>query len=717
MILKVAGEILDYNEDIEIERQAKLFQDVSGVFGDYSYSFEIPKTDRNVEILGVKSINENLPYDKRKDAEIFTATGELLYSGYLMIEGVSDTISASFFSGNNSWFEATRKNVRTYNYKVYEKDANYTNISQSWGLDYGIVFPLVDRGTLYQRDTPTMYENDWQPFIYVKDVINTILSQSGGIKMAGDLVKDPLYNSLVTTNGGLAGVQDRINDQSVYIGKNTAQSFTSTTQTTVTFTDTDIPFGSSERWVNNQYILKEDMATLSVVLNLKISASTIFFIYVRLNGTNVFRKQYVSAKSVQETITINNILANDVIDVQSAKLSGFANYDIQAGSFIKVSPVKFRKVYPAQLLPDLDGNEFIANIFTMFNVFSSYNSNTRTINTRFLENIKNQDAIDISSYIGEIEGNNFTDLVGSYAKSSRFVYTESGDDFVEEYNSVNPIFYGGGELVIDNDFIEDESDFAEMDFTAPFQIPVKWLGFNLPLLEMNEFIVESSVDYSSVSNVSGNARFRYPALSAVVFDIGDFVRITGSTEGSYDGFYRVTFYSSVGSNRFVEFENVTYVANSQGKLEIISIKDILNEDSITIANLPSTPLSDFTDTTSIYYEGNSITNLAVGYFWLPQVVKPINRIRQALTFGSVNDSQYYQKGLLDVYYKTTEAILNDPVMITVEAYLPEKVFRDIDFTRPVRIQHKDFNLLFLVNSISGYKGSHLPCELELIKLS
>jgi hypothetical protein len=563
-----------------------------------------------------------------------------------------------------------------------------------------------------------MYENDWQPFIYVKDVINTVLSQSGGIKMAGDLVKDPLYNSLVTTNGGLAGVEDRINDQSAYIGKSSGQTINSTTLATVTFTDTNAPFSTSDRWASNQYTLKEDMITLKVVINLKISTAAYPKIAVRLNGSVVFTRSYFNAKTIEDTITISNIVKGDVIDVQAAKaITVTPNFDIQTGSFVKVEPVKFRKVYPAQLLPDLDGNEFIANIFTMFNVFSSYNSNTKTITTRFLENIKNQDAIDISSYIGEIEGNNFTDLVGSYSKSSRFVYTESGDDFVEEYNSVNPIFYGGGELVIDNDFIEDESDFAEMDFTAPFQIPVKWLGFNLPLLEMNELIVENTLSYSSVSNASTKARFRYSIVSPVIFAVGDLVKIGESTEPLYDGVYRVSAIGVQANTNYVEFQDVLYIANSQGKLDVLAVKDILNEDSITIANLPSTPLSDFTDTTSIYYEGNSITNLAVGYFWLPQVVKPINRIRQALTFGSVNDSQYYQKGLLDVYYKTTEAILNDPVMITVEAYLPEKVFRDIDFTRPVRIQHKDFNLLFLVNSISGYKGSHLPCELELIKLS
>lgn len=44
MMIRVAGEFLDFNEEIEIERQIKLFEDIDSTNGDFSYTFELPKT-------------------------------------------------------------------------------------------------------------------------------------------------------------------------------------------------------------------------------------------------------------------------------------------------------------------------------------------------------------------------------------------------------------------------------------------------------------------------------------------------------------------------------------------------------------------------------------------------------------------------------------------------------------------------------------------------
>jgi hypothetical protein len=730
MRIKVGNEYLDFNDSIEIERQAKLFQDISGIFGDYSYSFSIPKTDRNIDILDLKSINQRMTVGVKRDCILYTDANEQLYSGFIRIESIGEAIECSFFTGNNSWFEATRKRISEYNFNRLIKEFNYANVVASWTQKSGIVWPLVDRGTLHKRNTPTLYDNDLQPFIYVKDAINEILGQSGGIKLAGDILKDPTYNTMITTNNGLFGIQDRIARQEAYIGKGANQTVNSTTFATLTFTDTTDPYSPSDYYTSSVYTIPEGWSVGKVEYKLDINPVLSFFnvsVRIAINDIAVTTTNY-STRTISDVITVNNLSSGSTIKIQVAKpssISGVSDFDVLDTSFVKISPIKFLNVYPQQLLPNLDANEFIANVFTQLNIFSAYDATRKVIETRVLENIKNAPEIDISEYVSRVTQNGFTELVADYGKSSRFMYIESGDEYTEEYNSINPIFYGGGEVVIDNDFIEEKVDFAELDFVAPWQIPVEWLGFALPLLEMNEFVIESSQSYSGVQAVSGPtfvARFRWlSVLTENTYSVGDLVKITDSgTSTTYNGIYRVT---AVGSDSLYDYLEVgiLYEDDSQGLIEKVRIDDILNEDQITICNVPNTDTSDFTTLPEIAIVNNGSVNftdnIALGYFWLPQVNKPINRIRQSLSFGDVNDPQWYQQNLIETYYNISNQVLNNPVMVTVEAFIPEKVFKDMDFLRPLRLRTAEFNSQFILNRVTGYQGSHLPCELELVQLT
>jgi len=52
MMIKVNGEYLDFDDVVEIESQIKLFEDIETSNGDYSYSFTLPKTNKNLKALG-----------------------------------------------------------------------------------------------------------------------------------------------------------------------------------------------------------------------------------------------------------------------------------------------------------------------------------------------------------------------------------------------------------------------------------------------------------------------------------------------------------------------------------------------------------------------------------------------------------------------------------------------------------------------------------------
>jgi len=105
MMIKVSNEYLDFDDVIEMEKQIKLFEDISTTDGDFSYSFELSKTIHNTRLLrNPFPDNVSKPVYQRIPAEILNDAGALTYSGYIRVERISQTYECSFFSGNNNWF-------------------------------------------------------------------------------------------------------------------------------------------------------------------------------------------------------------------------------------------------------------------------------------------------------------------------------------------------------------------------------------------------------------------------------------------------------------------------------------------------------------------------------------------------------------------------------------------------------------------------------------
>lgn len=107
--------------------------------------------------------------------------------------------------------------------------------------------------------------------------------------------------------------------------------------------------------------------------------------------------------------------------------------------------------------------------------------------------------------------------------------------------------------------------------------------------------------------------------------------------------------------------------------------------------------------------------LSYGWFVKPFIGKNIDNIKSALAFE--NPTGYSGVGLKEDYFKLTENVLNDPVKLIAEMYLPESEYLNLDFSKPKYIKTKEFTASFFCLSVEGWEASHLPCEVELIKLS
>jgi len=389
MMIKVGSDYLDFEGDIEVDRQANLFEDISKVNGDFSYSFDLPDTQGNREKLGILTINSVPTFTQKTDCVIYSSTGEDLFYGYLRVERITDVISCSFFSGNNNWFVLTDSPLREYNFTIFDKEFTEANVLASHVLSNGIVWPLMDRGTLNERGTETLYDNDWQPFVYIKDVIKTVLNQEG-IKLEGDIIKDPVYNSMITSNNGITGVQNKIDQVKLYANKTITQSITSTTYTNTFFQDTTTsPYyeGTDNNWDGTTYTVTRGIieATLSFNLSLANDDSGLANTYIRVrkNSTTLYEKVVAYADTYQflKDLTITDLYAGDTIVIQTKQGNALNNFRIYQGT-IKFDPLKLRNVTVNQLVPDVNASEYISSIFSRFNLFVSYNSKNKTIHTK-----------------------------------------------------------------------------------------------------------------------------------------------------------------------------------------------------------------------------------------------------------------------------------------------------------------------------------------------
>ena len=152
MMIRVSNEFLDFDNDIEVEKQIKLFEDIATTDGDFSYQFEVPKTLNNTRLFqNPFPDNINKPVYQKIPAELLSDSGAEVYKGYIRIERVTNVYACSFFAGNNNWFSRITGLLQELDFSAYDIDNNEVTIIDSWSQAEGLVFPLIDNGSLITR--------------------------------------------------------------------------------------------------------------------------------------------------------------------------------------------------------------------------------------------------------------------------------------------------------------------------------------------------------------------------------------------------------------------------------------------------------------------------------------------------------------------------------------------------------------------------------------
>lgn len=719
MILKVNGEFLDFDGDIEMEKKAKLFENISENSGDFSYEFQIPDTSGNRAKLGIQDINivDKLIY-RDTGSELLSDSGELIYYGFLKVRNTEGGfINTSFFSGNSNWISKLPSELRDVNLNSFNiKQQDTLNSPLLRSADSGVIFPFMDSGLLSTRNSRVLNFDDYRPWIYSKTVVESVFNQSG-IKFEGDIKTDPIFNRLVLTNNGNEWYQNYINSRSSYINKTTPQ-FINAIINKIEFTNESFPYydGDSDNYDTSTSEYTADVE-MYVDVEIKISYNTVASGVPFLSVNNLTRvinpSSVVNETSDDLIITFDKVLLYTGDYISFGISLGIGLFTTINSGYIKITPSKFALVYANAILPDFTTSEFLDGIFNLFNTVIDFNAVTNTATVNLFKNIKSKEPQDLSQYVSRVINTDYFEFIDEYGKVNTFRYVDVDLDEVKQYKVINRIPFGGGNINLDNKYIQPTADVIDSPFANMINYDNPIFGANVakaPLVSASE---GDTVSVTSVSNSSTFALFT--CGSDHNYSVGDLVRLSGFTEYSGDGVVE-----AVPSSTQFRLTRYLYIANDTGestKLDV-SIEDSECHIGLVVPNvLMSTfGLSPYSIHNGSYSESFSQAHYI--YFSKKLTGNTIDDVNGDLSFGDINLQNYNTKvNMIDNYFSEFKRILNDPIKVICEMYLPEAVFRNITFSRPVRVSSVDVNSLFYLNRISGYKGSHLPCEVELIKLS
>lgn len=707
MIKTLSGGYLDFDGEIDIERQAKLFEALDETWGDYSYSFELPLTQNNITELGIPfPDNKSKQVYSKINVELLSDSGESLYKGFLRIERITNVIETSFFSGNNNWISQLTGNMTDLNLSQYDQNLSEGTIISRANATSGIVFPIIDSGTLVNRRYPTFKPEDFVGCFYLKTLFREVFQQSR-LKIEGDLLNDALFNQAIVCTNTRSKVE--VDRNSISVGKNSNQVLGAAIDTgTVSFNlqSGDGYFvGDNATFSGTAYTAAVDMI---VDLQASITATgTLVYFFIRSgiggdlgggSGTNVS----LTAKNVK-------LSAGQGVAITVINLFG-GSKTITAATF-KVTPRFIYKAYGSSSVPMWSKIQFVSEVLSLFNTVTDYDASTNTVTINLMKKVKGRTPTDLSDYI-QVSETDYTEFISNYGKRNTLSYQEPEDEDLREYNISEFNKYGAGMIDVDNDFLDDTAEILESEFTAPISYINPTFSASMEKINFVELEADEDKEITAVVDSSGTPRFSVTDADDF-FEVGDLVEIE-STELSYNGHWIVDAVTST----YLTVQGLAFRVDAIGDVRKMNHRLTTDDSVYLFVNTGGQSVDYFSKIHSEYYINlNNYSTFPLAFFSLIHNDTPINYdFKQSLSFGEITDPLFYQRTMTETYWRDVERILNDPVMLRCIGHIPEYLFKQLSPLNPVYIKTFESVNRYYINQITGYRGSSWPCEINLIKL-
>lgn len=730
MNIKVNNEYLDFNDDIQIERQVSLFEESAEVTGDFSYSFTIKATSKNRGIINLFTVNQASKTIYSKIPTVLSNDGIDVYHGFIRVDkDRGKEIDCTFFSGNTNWLSALNFELSTFNFtvrdfdfSVYDMEFNLTEVAAREQSDSGIIFPLINLGAVTTRSSNNWLLDDFHPFVYVHSVIKTLFNRNG-LKLQGDILNDWRFNRLITSRSGEFTPKDEIDSRSTFVNKSTSQNIPAgSSGVVVTFANTTGDYYPGDLWNTGTHRYTSDFKVIinvSVVADVTVSANESTVLQLIKNGSTVAAPGKGSlifggagSGSTGGTVTLQTVQitldATEYLDLRAYSLSSVDPSTINSAT-ITITPIRVYKVFTKHLLPSGTAADFVKSVFSLFNTIIDYNPISKTVTVDLFKNVVRRDELDISKYIDpnsiEID---YSDVMSNYGRINNFSYGECDADLVKTYNENNNIQYGTGQIDSRNDTNKPVVDVFSSNFIATMEDNKNPLNSFLPRLSWRSVSDDTlSTEGAAVTNSAGFL------ITASGYAVGDLVRITDSTVEGYDGDWVIT----TATSTTFKISAITYNGNATVNVQRLKIDIDSKGEQALLLSIPNINVQDFSSeyTAVTYGPSTGSSSPATAYFYKPLQGLAIDDYKQSLSFGGVNIENAHQSTMLQDYWDDFRLILSDPAKCICSANIPKSIFESM-FIRPIRINANNINIRSFTNRITGYTSSKAKCEVELIKL-
>lgn len=757
------GNVLDYSgADFGLTKQAASWYDFK-IKGDISVDFFVPNTAKNRDILGYYGINQisspafsKLPFSVIRD-------GNKISRGYIIIkESTRDSIKCFYVSGNTNWFK-----YFDFNIKDIEYEDRFTvlgsDIDGRKAATEGIVFPLVDwwgrnerRSTSYIKINTGSYPEEFPthtelfPCIYLHTIVSQMAVYSG-VKIAGDLVNDPIYKRIIITPSGPEiyvpdtivkrsyaqiqngpfgsaglGVYDYTLDPQL-IRFNTlidgnGQVDTVNYAFTAIYTGTyrvDIDF-----WVNNvdtynvdayvNGVLYTSMFSQAVSTRNKVGTAYI-------NMVKGDRLQFYVNNTAAANYRLDYLTDNKYTNF-SIKLHRLAGVYVtpNLGSYSPADTIAY--VIPNAVTPDMKATDLIKFLSVYFSCVATYDEYSKTLYLNKMSSRRREDAVDWSQYVNSV--------VTKWPQRAtyNFIQTEEGtEDEIKSYNEQSLVTFGGGVITTDSEITNTQDIFreaADRDLTEEgtkelYRIPFSgayeeknksYSKVFWPYIKFYELEKIESVAYSGVSASGPGASlaqftstFNDPIESDHVFYII-------STSGVYSGFASSYSSATVTTNPILFID---YIANDSGTIVKYKATRIQGPPRMLLCN-PGKSITEIggVDVETYLYSGvsvSTITTAPVCWFDKPVLGHTIDIQKDSLAIDSQHE---YNQSISEKYMGDVKNIFKNGTA-EVMMNLPIKDFLNFNFEY-VYLNTKDAKGYFFVQKIDNYKGPDVPVKVELL---
>lgn len=659
MRLKVADDFLD--GDNSIIAQTYAVNEIGSIEtrqGGFSNNFTIPLTSKNKAILGfpedINSASRN-PYTK-VDATMFDK-GVPVADGYLKYQVVNDTtLQASFFSDNVNWYNLIKdKTLNDLDLSAFDHLWRHFEIIQSFDLDKGYVYPLIDYGE-FSANAPNMSD---QIIVNVEQMfpgmfVSTLLEQiylDAGWKADGPVLDHPLYKKMIVPWSGGKDLSHSLQWQEDFTVEHTMtgadQPFTDGL-TVITFDGgiTDIYTGGGDS--RNFYDI-----SFTIRANINAGAMQVILRDV-VAGVNLQTKDFENwagdedKKGVFEDVNMSDFGAV----AQNLAIAVLALTATETGNVVATSDVKLvpglkcfdnNELQMANLQPPMKQGDFLNYIAFIFGAVLQSNTMSKTVTWSFFRdipvNLNNSldwsDKLDVSK-TREID---FTELLNNYGQISIMTYKEDTEsDDLEDYETLNKKRFGEGQFLLNNEHLDGIKTF----YTAPFT----------PLF--NKFSFANTLYIPSIQWIDGVGGAKGTLLPKIAL-------IT----------------PKIDTNAFADNFNVLQI------------------DDVTGANTQS-------------------FNVNFTWFAKETYIDEVNVFIDSLVFDQVNITDVIGTPLRGRFLDSYDNILNSMKFLRAFFHLNEVDISELDFTLPIFLDR--YKAYFYTSKIENFEGRERTTKSELVKI-